>query len=45
MTRKLRPTKSPYQIKEEQVYFFTGGHRKKSRRIQKSGRAKRKSTC
>ena len=22
MTRKLRPTKSPYQIKEEQVYFL-----------------------
>ena len=40
MNRKLRPTKSPYQIKDEQVIFLLEEFEKKLRGIQKNSRNK-----
>ena len=40
MNRKLRPVKSPYQIKNEQVNFLLENIEKKIRGVQKNNRNK-----
>ena len=44
MNRKLRPTKSAHQIKEEQIIFLLEDDEKKIRRAEKSNRTKRQIT-
>ena len=41
LSRKLRPTKSSQQIKEEQIIFLLKDVEKKIRRVQKNNRIKR----
>ena len=40
MNRRLSPTKSPYQVKDEQVIFLLEGFEKELRGIQKNSRNK-----
>ena len=45
MNRELRPTKSTYQIKEEQVNFLLEDIKKNLEKHKKSDRIKRQTTC